>query len=196
MRARILTLPAAAVVIASLCTWKVSQPEKSRPAITAGTLRQVAPRFELYDQHSRLVKFERYLGRHLILLAFVDRPASQANQWLLDMLQRHGRALSANGVVVIAVSGRLPQEIRKLGEFTFPVLTDINPTVPGFDYLVHRQWGQFDGRTGQPASGVFLIDRSGYVTWSGDAPRPETDPERAVAKLIGGGAGGRKPVQR
>ena len=79
MKYRILILPVAAAVIIGLVVWRMNRhPQGVGSRATPTAVRHLAPRFELYDQNSQLVKFERYLGRTRLLLLFTgDTPAAE-----------------------------------------------------------------------------------------------------------------------
>ena len=183
MKPRVLVLPIAAAIIVGLCLWKSLQPATERPLSVNRPSVQPAPAFDLYDQQSKLVKFERYLGRHKILLAFVDAAKEQPDSRLLDQLRTFHEALERQGYVVVAVTGCLPSQNRQGVETPFPLLTDLNLRVAGSQYMTYRQWGLFDARTRQPRVGIFVIDRSGTVDWMGDAPQPAERPEEVIRTL-------------
>lgn len=191
MRNRVLVLPLAALVIIALVVYRVQRERRAFPiALPAG--RQLAPRFELYDQQNRLVKFERYLGRTKLAVVFFDGPAgADVDPWLRQLRDHHDAVSRAGaGVQVIAVSTATPfaihqAEERAGGPFPFPVLTDIDPRQP-IPAPVHRLWGLYDDETNTTRTGVFLVDRAGMVTTGAGGPVPVPDADAAIAALCRG----------
>ena len=168
-RPRILILPVAAAVIAGLVAFKLTRPPQSFRAGDA-VMWQPAPPFKGLDSDNRLVKFERYLGRHEILLIFFDGEAGADHDPLLLRVREQFDSLKRRGTIVVGVSAALPQQNRaafqRSGAFPFPLLSDP-------EFKIHQMWGRFDETTEQPLTGAFLIDRAGRVAWLGKFPRPE-----------------------
>ncbi|QDU38142.1 Putative peroxiredoxin [Maioricimonas rarisocia] len=185
MRPRILILPIAAIVIGGLVFWRLNREERS-PSGARSVALQLAPRFELYDQSSRLVKFERYLGRTRMAVVFFDGDAGADQNALLRTLQEHHDAVEQAGVQIIGISTATPYANRAAGEraggeFPFPLLSDVDLARP-----VHRQWGMVNLQTGEPKSGLFLVDRGGRVAAQGGEFVPVSDPDSVVAELAQG----------
>ncbi len=193
MKPRILILPISAAVILAMVMWRVSrEPEQSDGPAAPAAMRRLAPAFELYDQHSQLVKFERYLGRTRLLLLFIgDRPASEHP--LARQLLDHHAAIESAGIQIVVVGVATPfanrESEKQLGaRFPFPVLTDVNLRSPE-PVPVHRQWGLVgDGPSAQAEvrEGLFLIGRDGTVDWSRTAPQPVADPVAIVGSIAVG----------
>lgn len=189
MRPRILVLPISALVIAGLVLWRSGrQSQHQERRHIASDSRQLAPRIELYDQHSQLVKFERYLGRTALLILFFDGQSTPEENLLLTRLRDDYAALRRSGLDVVAVSAATPFAIRESErrtgrEFPFPVLTDIDRHSP-IPVPVHRIWGLADDETPAPRTGLFFIERDGSVTWKNGYPVPLEDPERFVDNLL------------
>lgn len=184
LKRRDLVLLLAGIAVFSLTTWRILNPRglDSAPAEVPENLHP-APAFELYDQNSRLVKLEAYLHRHIIVLVFfsgTERP--DENRTLLQLREFHS-TLKENGVIVIAVSNALPQQIRNGSEkpFPFPILSDVTPERPGSPCQL---WGRSTANGISP--GVFLIDRSGLVSWSDDRPSPVGDSGQLIRRLVAG----------
>ncbi|MFG0335328.1 MAG: redoxin domain-containing protein [Maioricimonas sp. JB049] len=185
MRPRILVLPIAAILIGGLVLWRLNREEPSRSGPRSVAL-QLAPRFELYDQSSRLAKFERYLGRTRLAVVFFDGDAGADQIALLRTLQEHHEAVEQAGVQIVGISTATPYANRAAGkraggEFPFPLFSDVDLARP-----VHRQWGMVNLQTGEPKSGLFLVDRGGRVAAQGGAYLPVRDPDAAAAELIQG----------
>lgn len=188
-RYRILILPFAAAVIAGL-VWlgernqrmqqRTTQTERARP-------RRLAPRIELYDQKSQLVKFERYLGRTQMVVVFFDgETGADHDPWLTQLRDQH-EMVKAAGVQVIGIGVATPYANRQAGErskpFPFPILSDIGKDNPA---PAHTQWGRFDPTDGSFHTGVFLVDRSGMVETKGRSFKPVSDPQAVVKALCAG----------
>ncbi len=190
-RPRILILPAAAIIIAALCGYRIANPRgPAAPGELPPELRP-APSFTLYDQESTLVNLEAFLHRHRIAIVFYDgSKGPESNPVLMELREFHP-ALKRENVIVLGVSTALPQENRNNSSqpFPFPLLTDAAPLE---ENSVHRTWN----RLLEPASpdmppktkpGVFVIDRQGLVAWDGEFPKPESDGgAEIVARLLGG----------
>jgi peroxiredoxin len=190
MKYRVLILPLAAAVIGGLVVWRMNRESMlSDSPVTRTTDRRLAPRFELYDQHSQLVKFERYLGRTRLLLLFTaDTPAAE-HSLARQLLERHADIANA-GVQIVVVGTATPFANREAekqfgSEFPFPVLTDVDRQSPE-PAPAHRRWGLIDGETQEVRSALFIIDRDGTVAWAQTAPQPVADPDRTVAEIAQG----------
>jgi peroxiredoxin len=190
MNHRILILPLAAAVITGLVLWRMDrQPQRVDSPAAQAAVRRLAPRFELYDQHSQLVKFERYLGRTRLLLLFTaDTPA--AEHALARQLLEHHAEIENAGVQIVVVGTATPfanrEAEKQLGTaFPFPVLTDVDRTSP-VPAPTHRRWGLIDGETREVQSALFVIDRDGTVAWAQTAPQPVADPARTIAEIAQG----------
>lgn len=182
LRPRIAVVFVAALAIAGLCAYKLTRSHDARrEQVILPAQKQLAPTFELYDQHKpqRRVRLAAYLGRHTILLVFFDGTRGADRSPILMRLRENYETLESTGIVVLSVSTALPQDNRKVidrvGEFPFPLLSD-----PALE--VHRQWGRVDGD--EPLEGAFLIDRAGWVGWANGAPQPLDDPSETLDYLI------------
>ena len=186
MKPRILVLPIAAVVIFGLAAWKLNQPPRPRQNIKLYAKAQ-SPRFELLDQQSKVVKFERYLSRHRIIVIFFDGDKDPGLDPRLVALNDGFSQLQALGDVVVAISGATPHQIRKADKFPFPVLTDINPLLAGSKYMVHKQWGSYNKQQKRPLHNMYVVNRAGLIKVTDDGiPVPEPQPLDAIARLIRG----------
>ncbi len=190
MKPRVIVLLLAAAVILSLVQWRLRREQRGPgPERQTTDVRRLAPRFELYDQHSQLVKFERYLGRTRILLLFIaDTPIDQ-NPLVLQLARDHAK-IEDSGVQIIVVGTTTPFAIREAeqqrGEaYPFPVLTDINQQSPE-PAPTHRQWGLAGDDPGDLREGLFPIERDGTVTWAAQAPQPTQDPQRTIDTIAMG----------
>ena len=165
-----------------MIVWRY-QRESHSPADSAlDETRQLAPRFELYDQHSQLVKFERYLGRTELLVVFFDDAQPKDEQSLISRLKNDHAAVEAAGLQVVAVSLATPHAIREAerrvgSPFPFPVLTDIDMHSP-VPAPVHRLWGLADDNSPDVRSGTFYVDRRGMVASERRHPQTNGKPDR------------------
>lgn len=178
-RRRILVLPVAAIVIASLVTFKLTrEPQTFSGAGVVARRPAALLSFPAFDSHNQLVKFERYLGRHEILLVFFDGEAGADRDPILQRIRQRADKLQQRGVQVIAVSAALPQHNRKAAERggPFPFLLLSDP-----EFRIHQLWGRYDEERNQPLTGVFWIDRAGFVAWPGKYPQPEQNLDRLLA---------------
>jgi len=183
VRGRVLVLPAAAAVILALVAYKETRTyPKPRVEPDEAVAMRPALLFELYDQTSRPVRFERYVGRRDIILVFFDGKAGADRDLYLNRLRENFSSIKAMGTVVVAVSEATPYANRRAiehgGEFPFPLLSDP-------DFRVHRLWGQFDDVTHEPKTGIFLVDRTGRVAWQKGRPKPMPDLDAALEKVLG-----------
>jgi peroxiredoxin len=179
MKSRVLMLPLAAIAISGLCLFRVNRP--SRPSVASADVgRRPAPRFELYDQHSRLVRFDqRFASRQTTVLVFFNPRTNAGMSQLRELASLSGR-LHQNGIAVVGVSPLLPQEHRRLAvkgrEIPFVLLSD-------FDLSVHKLWNRLDARGAAPVPGVFLVDRAGHVPFDAAGPAPAASLAAVLAEL-------------
>ncbi len=190
MQPRVIVLFLSAAVIFSLVQWRLSR-ERDGPAPNkaATDIRQLAPRFELYDQHSQLVKFERYLGRTRLLVLFIADAKADEHPLVQQLAKAHA-AIDKAGVQVIVVGTATPFAIREAekrhGEpFPFPILTDINQLTPE-PSPTHRHWGLASDDLPEIRQGLFLIDRDGTVAWTDNTPQPAHNPKLAIEFITSG----------
>lgn len=184
MKKRVFLLPAAALVIAALCVYRMTQSQQGRgELIPPPAAKQPAPLFEAYNQDSELVKFERYLGRHRVLVVFYDGERGAHENPVLRQLAGHPEQVKSSHAVVVGVSTALPQEneraIERMGSaFPGQLLTDL-------DLEIHRKWGRFDPETEKPIPGVFLVDRTGRVAFADGVPQPVAEVDPVLEELFG-----------
>lgn len=179
MRRWLGVLVASGGIIAGLCVWRVAvnRPQDYAAQIAQAKLPQPAAAFEGLDAHNQMFRLDRYLHRHRILVVFYSAELTAAGDPNLTAICERFDDLARNDVKVVGISTALPQENRAamqpLGEFPFPLISDIN-------LAIHRSWGRLDSATEQPMPGVFLVDRKGTVPSLGGTPQPADD----VAALI------------
>ena len=179
-------LSLAALIIVSLCLHKVTRTYDAQQ----GTQTQLrpAPLCTLYDQRSQLMRLERYIGRHPILLVFFDGQSGADQDPLLRRAAALHGSLSRSEVIVIGISQVIPQVNRQaLAKLQQEFDIDSSVRIPvqllsDLDYAVHRQWQRFQGD--QPRPATFLIDRAGRVAWQSGAPQPVLDPVTTLNQLL------------
>lgn len=180
MRRIFLVIPLSAAVIAGLVLLRLNRRYEPVLEEAASEIRP-APHFQLYDQHSQLVRLERYIGRdNKLLIAFFDGRQGPERSSLLSLLRKRNLDFKRVQTVVVAISTLRPSEIRygigldhlqgaqsesqpaPAGEiqYPFPVLSDI------VDCEVHKRYGAFDENTQQPTEAVFVVDRAGWIQYA------------------------------
>ncbi len=168
LRPRILVLPISAAIIAGLVAFKVTRPPQSQSQNVVAEFRP-APVFMALDSDNKLLKLERYVGRHSILVVFFDGESGADHDPMLLRVREQFDELARRDIRVVAVSTALPQQnrqaIQRCGKFPFPLLSDP-------ELLIHQTWGLLDDAQQQTRTGLFLIDRAGQVAWDGKSPRP------------------------
>lgn len=182
---RTLFLIFAAVALSAVSVWRVARnkPQNYADQVAAAVIIRPAPPFELLDSDNHLVRLGTFLGRHQIIVLFFDGEAgADRDPNLLRLRERFGE-LQARGVKAIAISAAIPQRNRaaidRIGEFPFPLLSDIDPISPDGILRVHRQWGRLT-ESGKPKTGVFLIDRKGQIPFIPDGPKPFDGVDQAI----------------
>ena len=197
MRNRVLILPIAAAFIVSMCAYRLRREERPTVSVPTATKRQ-PPTFELFNSASppTPVRLATYLGRHRMMLVFFDGLKSADRDPVLLWLSRNAERIEDADIKVFCISGALPFQnraaIKKLQQrglaVPFVLLTDPPPTegAPEMGYLVHKEWGRYDKRTGRSLPGIFLLDRAGRVEWKQDGPVPvKLDDPKLERFLVG-----------
>ena len=188
VRPRFWLLPGSALLLVAVTAWDHGRvPVRRTGPETHDQLRYLPPalQFELFDEQNRPVRLQRYIGRHRILVAFYDGEQGADRDATLLMLRRHFSTLQKRDVMVVAVSGALPQQARRAtqrgGKFPFPLLSDGGPS----PLATHRGWGRWDAETKSTQDGLFLVDRAGRVAWSDGAPLSAKNPAGLIRRLVG-----------
>ena len=194
MRPRNATLLISAGLIAAACAYKVT---RTYDSTIVGQRRLLCPAPAsaqlLPSQHRpRTVKLAAYLSRHRVIVVFFDRAKGAEGDPTLVRLRRDFDRLKSADVKIVGVSTAIPQDNRPPAagrprlsirqpreEFPFPLLTDFSPKC-----RFHKSWGRFDNAKDEPLTGVFLIDRTGYVLCDGEKPTPLDNPDATIDELI------------
>src|SRR5690242_10679541 len=113
MRRILLIPPIAALVILLLIVYRLNRPEPVRtqeasPIVAARPM----PLFQLYDEQSQLVRVQRYVGRHKLLIVFFDGMHGPDQSELLLSLKKDFRPIYDAGAVALAISALRPSELR------------------------------------------------------------------------------------
>ena len=146
---------------------------------------ELAPDFELVDQHGTPVRLSSFRGRRNVVLVFFPWAFSRVCTGELRVLRDEFSAFESVGAVVLAVSVDSKFVQRAFAEeegVEFPVLADFWP-----HGAVARVFGVFDEVAGAALRGTFVIDRDGIVRWSvrqgiGEARDP-AEYRKALAEL-------------
>lgn len=172
MGKREILLLLAGAMLAGIVIWRQNQLQQweSDPSRTAVGLRQLAPRFTLADHNRKVVKLERLLGRHRIVLVFFDAELGVDRDPRTRILIDNFEKLDQSGIEVIAVSTATPfangEAEKRLGsKVPFPVLTDIEINDPQ-PTPAHRKYGLVTEQTQELQTGIFLIERDGSIPFS------------------------------
>lgn len=196
-------ISAAMLFVGTLALYREFWPARQAPRLASDSHSvRGAPLFTLYDQHSQIVRLERYIGRHKLLVAFVttpprpapagspsplapDQPAGESppESPLLRMVRDASARIQKTGAVLLAVSDNTPWENRGRADrrtpFPFPILSDL-------DGQTHRQWGAYDQKTAASTEAVYLVDQRGFILHAFAGPDHLETPEewiRALQKL-------------
>ena len=179
--------------IIGVCYWKVTRDYPPQPRAEDLVFKQPAPLIPLLpDQHSEMLKFERYLGRHEIFVVFYEGKHGIENSDIMKLFRDRHDELSARGTIVVGISEAIPQEslgyeevtnesgetVRRKKSWPFPLLTD-------FGWLVHQNWGRYDQQQDRALQGVFYLDRAGNVDFQNGQPLPLEHPEQFLYELLG-----------
>lgn len=188
----ILLLIAGIAILASVI-WREQQLRdwKDDPTRVVSRARMLAPRFTLTDHNRKVVKLERLLGRHRVVLVFFDARLGIDQDPRTKMLLENFTKIDQTGIEIIAVGTATPfaneEAEKRLGmELPFPVLSDIDINNPA-PTPAHRMYGQIDSETESPIPGLFLIDRDGSVAVGLDGrPEPVANERPILSKLANG----------
>ncbi|REE95402.1 peroxiredoxin [Thermomonospora umbrina] len=144
----------------------------------------VAPDFELADQHGVPFRLSGLRGAHHVLLVFYPLAFSGVCAGELRAL-RDGLTSLGPDTRVAAVSVDSMFALRAWADrdgFSFPLLSDFWPHGE-----VARAYGVFDDDRGTAARGTFVIDREGVVRWKVvnaiSEPRAMDEYRKALATL-------------
>ena len=146
---------------------------------------EVAPDFELKDQHGAKVKLSSFKGKKNVVVLFIPFSFTGTCTGELCAIRDDLAAFQNDDVQVIAISCDSPFTQKIFAEqegYKFPVLSDFWP-----HGAVAQAYGIFNADLGCALRGTFIIDKQGVIRWSvvnglGDA-RNNGDYKSAIAAL-------------
>ena len=146
---------------------------------------EVAPDFELKDQHGAKVKLSSFTGEKNVVVLFIPFSFTGTCTGELCAIRDDLAAFQNDDVQVIAISCDSPFTQKIFAEqegYKFPVLSDFWP-----HGAVAQAYGIFNADLGCALRGTFIIDKQGVIRWSvvnglGDA-RNNGDYKSAIAAL-------------
>ncbi len=147
----------------------------------------VAPDFELRDQHGQRVRLSSYRGSKAVVVMFYPYAFSRVcTGELVDVRDNHPE-LTSGAVELLAVSCDPMFALRELADrdrLTFPLLSDFWPHGE-----VATAYGVFDAEHGCANRSTFVIDSAGVVRWSVHNAMPDArdleEQSRVLAELTG-----------
>ena len=153
--------------------------------MSALSIGDAAPDFELRDQHARTHRLSDYRDGKNVLLVFYPFAFTGVCTGELCAIRDDFGALSRDDTQVLAVSCDTVASLRVFAEregFDYPLLSDFWP-----HGAVASAYGVFNDALGAADRGTFLIDKHGVVRWIVrnellDA-RNVGDYEKAIAEL-------------
>ncbi|MQA85613.1 MAG: redoxin domain-containing protein [Streptosporangiales bacterium] len=123
----------------------------------------VAPDFELKDQHGTPVKLSDYRGEKSVVLVFYPLAFSRVCTGEMHSIRDELSSFQGDGVQVLALSVDSMFSLRAFSEhdnLEFPLLSDFWPHGE-----VAKKYGIFDENLGVATRGTFIIDKEGVVRW-------------------------------
>lgn len=131
----------------------------------------VAPDFELKDQHGTPVKLSGYQGEKTVVLVFYPLAFSGICTGELCAIRDELPTLGGDDVQVLAVSVDSMFAHRAWAEkegYEFPLLSDFWPHGD-----VAKAYGIFNEDAGVAQRGTYIIDKSGVLRWKVENAIPE-----------------------
>jgi len=145
----------------------------------------LAPDFELKDQHGQSVRLSSLRGEKAALVVFYPWAFSGVCGGELCALKDRQHEIVSDDVVLLTISTDPMYALRAFAdqhEFSFPLLSDFWP-----HGAVASAYGVLSEQVGIALRGTFLIDKDGVVRWSvvNDIPdaRDIDDYKKAIAAL-------------
>ncbi|MFM8582874.1 MAG: peroxiredoxin family protein [Planctomycetaceae bacterium] len=173
-------LPLVAVALGGLVWWKQGQDYESFPIPDKAFVRQ-APVFQLHDQSMKLLRLQRYIGRHKFLVAFIDASEGADRSEVLKGLKSRFSEFERTGGLIVGVTAGRPAEnraaIERLEGLPFVLLSDLN------NLEVHREWGAVKGSPEQAVEGIVVVDRAGWIRFQHFGPDELGTVEQWLAEL-------------
>jgi peroxiredoxin len=146
---------------------------------------ELAPDFDLKDQHGAKLKLSSFKGEKNVVVLFIPFSFTGTCTGELCAIRDDLAAFQNDDVQVIAISCDSPFTQKIFAEqegYKFPVLSDFWP-----HGAVAQAYGIFNADLGCALRGTFVIDKQGVIRWSvvnglGDA-RNNGDYKSAIAAL-------------
>ena len=146
---------------------------------------ELAPDFDLKDQHGAKVKLSSFKGEKNVVVLFIPFSFTGTCTGELCAIRDDLAAFQNDDVQVIAISCDSPFTQKIFAEqegYKFPVLSDFWP-----HGAVAQAYGIFNADLGCALRGTFVIDKQGVIRWNvvnglGDA-RNNGDYKSAIAAL-------------
>jgi peroxiredoxin len=146
---------------------------------------QLAPDFELKDQHGTPVRLSGFRGKKNVVLVFYPLAFSGVCSGELAAMRDDFPEASRDDVELLAVSVDSGYALRAWSDaehFGFSLLSDFWPHGG-----TARSYGVFDENMGIATRGTFIIDKDGVVRWKVVNPVPQArdiaDYQKALASL-------------
>jgi peroxiredoxin len=151
----------------------------------AAEVGELAPDFELRDQHGTPVRLSGRRGTHNVVLVFYPFAFSGVCSAELGALRDSFPEVSRPDVELLAVSADSVFALRTWADaegFSFALLSDFWP-----HGAVAKSYGVFDENMGAARRGTFILDKAGVVRWKVVNPIPQArdvaDYQKALAEL-------------
>ena len=144
----------------------------------------LAPDFEIKDQHAQLVKLSSFRGDKNVVLTFYPYSFTGTCTGELCALRDDLGSFQNEKVQLLAISCDSQFSQRVFAEkerYTFPVLSDFWP-----HGAVAKAYGVFDEKKGCALRGSFVIDKAGVIQFAldnGMDARNHEDYKTALASL-------------
>ena len=146
---------------------------------------ELAPDFELRDQHGTPVRLSDRRGARNVVLVFYPFAFSSVCSSELCALRDSFPEVTRPDVELMAVSADSVFALRTWADaegFSFALLSDFWP-----HGAVARSYGVFDENMGAATRGTFIMDKAGVVRWKVVNPIPQArdvaDYQKALAEL-------------
>jgi mycoredoxin-dependent peroxiredoxin len=151
----------------------------------AAEVGELAPDFELRDQHGTPVRLSDRRGAKNVVLVFYPFAFSSVCSGEMCALRDSFPEVSGPDVELMAVSVDTTFSLRTWADaqgFSFALLSDFWP-----HGAVARSYGVFDENMGAATRGTFIMDKAGVVRWKVVNPIPQArdvaDYQKALAEL-------------
>jgi peroxiredoxin len=151
----------------------------------AAEVGELAPDFELRDQHGTPVRLSDRRGASNVVLVFYPFAFSSVCSAELCALRDSFPEVTRPDVELMAVSADSVFALRTWADaegFSFALLSDFWP-----HGAVARSYGVFDENMGAARRGTFILDKAGVVRWKVVNPIPQArdvaDYQKALAEL-------------